>query len=93
MKSLLSAPRKKEQVVSQHLNGTNVLLNLVDGQYYALDDEVGFRVWELCDGNHTVRDIVSKIALEYEAPLETIEADVLELLENFIKENLVLESI
>jgi hypothetical protein len=92
MKALPASPKKKQEIVAQQVNGTKVLLNLENGQYYALDDDVGFRVWELCDGNHTVPDIVSKIATEYDAPSQTIEADVLELLENFINENLILDS-
>lgn len=78
-------------MIEQQVDGTRVLLNLTNGQYYSLDDEVGHRVWELCDGNHTVPDMVSRISEEYDAPLEAIEADVLALLEEFFKEELVLD--
>src|SRR5919199_3316842 len=87
----LSRPRHPEGVVAQQADSTLVLLSLTSGQYYALDD-VGVRVWELCDGSRTVADIASVLSQEYDAPAETIEADVLELLEDLASEQLVAQS-
>ncbi len=65
-----------------------VLLNPQSGQYYTLD-EVGSRVWQLCDGAHTVSEVVAIIGQEYDAPVEVIKADVLELLTDLADEQLV----
>ena len=65
-----------------------VLLNPQSGQYYTLD-EVGSRVWQLCDGAHTVSEVVAIIGQEYDAPGEVIKADVLELLTDLADEQLV----
>ena len=73
-------PKRKNDILRQDADETVVLLNLKDGQYYALN-EVGGRVWELCDGSSTVRTIVTLLCSEYDAPRETLEADVMEILE------------
>ena len=82
-------PRRNEQVLGQRMDDTFVLLKPSDGNYYALD-EVGSRVWELCDGRRSVADVAATICSEYDAPAETIRADVLELLEDLAGESLVL---
>ncbi len=71
--------KHSEKILVQQVDGTTVLLNLEDGQYYALD-EIGGRVWELCDGTRSVSAIIELLSAEYDAPPETIRADVLELL-------------
>ena len=73
-------PKRKNDILKQDADETVVLLNLKDGQYYALN-EVGGRVWDLCDGSRRVQDIVTLLCSEYDAPRETLEADVREILE------------
>jgi hypothetical protein len=65
-----------------------ILLHPETGHYYTLD-EVGARLWELCDGTHRVADLVSTIHAEYEAPVEVIQSDVLELLDDLARDRLV----
>lgn len=83
-----SQPRRREGILRQRASGTVILLQLEGGKYYALN-EVGGRVWELCDGTRTVSEVVSCLYQEYEAPLETLEADVVELLTDLALEKLV----
>ncbi|HEX9944552.1 MAG TPA: PqqD family protein [Thermoanaerobaculia bacterium] len=82
--------RRRERVLVQRAAGTLVLLDLDEGQYYALD-EVSARVWELCDGEHGVGRIVEAIGSEYDAPVETIYEDVLAFLKEMLDENLLVE--
>ncbi len=89
MIGLESQPRRVERLVVQQVAGSAVLLNPDSGEYYGLD-EVGGRVWELCDGTHSVLQIATLLAQEYDAPLATIQADVLDLLEDLAREKLVL---
>ena len=86
-----SRPKQREKVLAQRAADSLVLLNLEGGQYYSLD-EVGARVWELCDGTRTVAELVSIIGREYDAPAETVRADVLELLTELADESLVVEA-
>ena len=83
-----SRPRRRDRVLTQRAAGTVVLLDLDGGQYYSLD-EVSARVWEMCDGEHAVGGIVEAISAEYDAPVETIEEDVLAFLEEMLDEKLL----
>ena len=80
--------RRRDRVLTQRAAGTVVLLDLDGGQYYSLD-EVSARVWEMCDGEHAVGGIVEAISAEYDAPVETIEEDVLAFLEEMLDEKLL----
>jgi pyrroloquinoline quinone biosynthesis protein D len=86
--ALSSRPRRNQRILQQEAAGTLVLLSLDEGQYYSLD-EIGGRVWALCDGARGAADIAAVLAQEYDAPPATIQQDVLELLAELVKENLV----
>jgi coenzyme PQQ biosynthesis protein PqqD len=75
-----SCPKRMEQVIAQKASNDFLLLNMDDGNYYSLN-EIGGRIWELCDGNRSVSQLVVAIAAEYDAPAEVLEKDVVELLE------------
>jgi len=81
-------PKRRERVLAEQVDGETVLLDLDSGMYFALND-VGARIWELCDGSRTVTDIVATISEEYEAPEEIINADVNELLGTLSAEQLL----
>lgn len=81
-------PVHVEEVIAQRAAGTLVLLHLESGQYYSLD-EVGIRVWELCDGTHTISEIVSTISEEYSAAADQVKQDVVDLVEELSREHLV----
>ena len=85
-----SCPRRSERVLAQGTSDTLVLLNLDDGAYFALN-EVGNRVWELCNGARSVSEIISITCREYDAPPEVVETDVLELFGELAEEGLVVE--
>ena len=65
-----------------------LLLDPASGNYFSLTD-VGARIWELCDGEHTLDEIADELAGEYDAPAETIRADARELLDELAAEGLV----
>lgn len=66
-------------MLSQHVGDTSVLLDPRSGEYYSLD-EVGARIWDLCDGNRSAEQIALVLSEEYDADLVTIRADVVRLL-------------
>jgi pyrroloquinoline quinone biosynthesis protein D len=74
-----SRPSRREQVLAQSAGETMILLTPASGEYFTLN-EVGARIWELADGSRSAREIAEVLVGEYEAPLEAIEADTLELL-------------
>lgn len=88
MINLESCPKRGDQVIAQKAAHELLLLNMEDGNYYSLN-EIGGRIWELCDGNRTVSQVVAALAAEYEAHYSTLESDVIELLEGFRKGKLI----
>jgi hypothetical protein len=89
MLNLDSTPKRLESLLApSDTEGGTVLLNLDDGQYYALD-EVGSRVWGLADGKRTIRQISEAVCEEYDAPLDEVTRDVIDLLQQLAEENLV----
>ena len=93
MKVMSSRTRlqRRQNILKQEAAGTVVLLNMDDGRYFALDG-VGGRVWDLCDGSRTLSEIAAILAEEYEAPAETIERDLAELINDLTNEDLVGEN-
>ena len=83
--------RRRERILKQEAEGTVVLLSLHTGRYFALN-EVGGRIWDLCDGSRTVSETAAIISREFEAPLDPVERDLMELLTNLTHENLVEEN-
>jgi hypothetical protein len=88
MINLESFPKRGAQVIAQKAANDVLLLNMEDGNYYSLN-EIGSKVWELCDGNHSVSQVVAVLAGEYDAPKEVLEKDVTELLEDFSRGKLI----
>jgi len=88
MIALDARPSRSQRVLAQPNAESLILLNPDDGQYYTLD-EVGARIWELCDGTRAVTDVVSAIHAEYDAPLAAIQSDVVELLDDLTREKLL----
>jgi len=85
-----SRPKRQEQIIVQKGSTDVLLFNMDDGSYYALN-EVGNRIWELCDGTQGVAQLVSTLAKEYDAPAKIIEMDVMEVLEDLRSLNLIVE--
>jgi len=78
-------------VVFTRSGDSTVLLDPRTGGYFSLS-EVGARIWELCDGSTSVDEIAQRVAEEYDAPLETIRSDTLELVDELESEGLLTSS-
>jgi hypothetical protein len=81
-------PVRIERVLAQRSGETLILLNPHSGKYYTLD-EIGTRVWEMCDGSRSVPDLVCAIHDEYDASPEDIHRDVMDLLDELARETLL----
>jgi coenzyme PQQ biosynthesis protein PqqD len=79
---------RRPRVVAQQASGKHVLLDIDSGRYYALD-EVGGRVWQLCDGTRSVRQIVEVMCDEYDAAADEVEADVEAFVNELVGESLL----
>ncbi len=74
----------------QQVEGDSVLLDIDTGEYFALN-EVGGRVWELCDGTRSVESIADAICDEYDVERATAMSDADELLAGLAGAGLVVE--
>ena len=72
-------PLRNARVLTQRAGDMVVLLDPDSGEYFSLDD-VGGRMWELCDGTRTVAEIVLAISAEYDTDAADVEGDAAELL-------------
>jgi pyrroloquinoline quinone biosynthesis protein D len=88
--SLDARPRRREGILAQEAQGQTVLLRLDDGGYYAVD-EVGAMIWQLCDGQRSLADVVAELCRQFEAPEATVAADVLEFVADLRREQLLVD--
>ncbi|MBT3069902.1 pyrroloquinoline quinone biosynthesis peptide chaperone PqqD [Rhodomicrobium sp. Az07] len=47
-------------------------------------DDIAFDILKLCDGERTIAAMSATLAAEYAAPVETIEADVMEFIQQWM---------
>jgi hypothetical protein len=84
-------PRRRERVLATRVDDQVALFDVDVGSYYGLD-QVGGRVWELCDGSRELSDLVAVIGDEYDAPLDVVASDLKELLDDLASENLIVDA-
>jgi hypothetical protein len=93
--SRTTAPARRPGVLAQQVKPDDpslVLLNPRTGEYYTLEP-VGTRVWQLCDGKVTISEIAAIIGEEFDAPVDVIEVDVLDLVKELMDEELVVAAV
>ncbi len=84
----VSYPARVEATAFRIIEGEAVILNLDSGIYYSLN-AVGSKVWNLCDGSQSIRDIATAICAEFEVEREGAEKDILEVMDDLLKEGLI----
>lgn len=88
MLELESRPARRPEVLARQGESETILLDVDSGCFFTLD-QVGARIWDLCDGSASVSEIVTIVCNEYDADRDTVEADVLELLTELSRERLL----
>jgi len=81
-------PKQATRIVAQQAAGQWVLLDVSTGQYYGLD-QIGGRIWQLCDGIRSVRQIAEVVCDEYDAAGQSVEDDVAGLVSELVGESLL----
>ena len=74
-------------VWARHTEAT-VLLDAERGTYYTLNEVAG-RTWELLVAGEPVVEILRILGAEYNAPAETLEADLIGLLDQLVQAALI----
>ena len=80
--------KRNKEVVWRILGDDCILLHLESGIYYTLNEE-GRMLWEALDGENKLAEIRAKIMEQYEVDAGTIQKDLIEIMEDLIKEDLV----
>jgi Coenzyme PQQ synthesis protein D (PqqD) len=83
-----SVPKRADSVVAQRASDTVVLLHLESGRYFSLEG-TGDRIWQLCDGHRTVKEMVRALSDEFGVEPATVRDDMLALLGDLAAEGLV----
>lgn len=78
--------KRNHFVRSTNLNNSFLLIE--GGKTYEIND-VGFRIWSLCDGNNALSDITKVIVEEYAEDQKNIVQDIISFLEELNKLNFV----
>lgn len=76
------------QVMARQVGDEQVILDLANGTYFGLDP-VGARIWQLLTDGQTLAEVCSTMLVEYEVTQETIEHDVLALVQTLVDRQLV----
>ncbi len=77
-------PNLHPQVAATIADGRAVIV-LADTGNVTVLNETATRIWQLCDGKHTIEQIVLTIADEYGVEQITAQQDVNDLLEQMLK--------
>jgi hypothetical protein len=86
--SLDSVVRIHDEAVFRELDGEAVILQLDSGMYFGLDP-VGTRLWQLIEQHGTVRAVVSAAVSEFDTTSDVLEHDLLELVTELERKQLV----
>jgi len=89
--SLNSRVRLQDDVLFQELQGESVLLNLKTGMYFGLNP-IGTRIWQLLQEDQSLDQIVGTLLDEYEVSQEQLTQDVLVLVGQLVKQELLVEA-
>ncbi|HLK68254.1 MAG TPA: PqqD family protein [Bryobacteraceae bacterium] len=76
----MSYPTRRDDVEAHKLPDQSVLLFESAGGAAVPVNESGGRIWDLCDGKHTIEEIVEQLSLLYEAPNGQVDRDTREFL-------------
>lgn len=85
-----------ENVVARDVQGEFIIVPITSG-IGDLEDEIftlnetGRAIWAKLDGKRKLKDVVTGLAAEFNAAGEEIEKDVLGLLEELVKRNMIVE--
>jgi hypothetical protein len=86
--SLDSRVRIDPDVVFRELDGEAVVLHLVTGLYFGLN-EVGSRVWQLIEAEGDLRRVFEALRREYDVADSRLKEDLVRLIEQLREKGLV----
>lgn len=83
-----SYPLRTKDTAYKTIMDEIILLNLHNGFYYSAN-EVGSRIWDLCDGTRTINELSTILSEEYDISIDQASADLREFIEDMHREGLI----
>src|SRR5688572_26278577 len=81
--------RASDGAIFRELDGEAVILNLDSATYFGLD-RIGTRVWQLIEQHGRIDRVIDALAAEYDASVDTLRADVLQLTSTLVEKGLLI---
>jgi hypothetical protein len=79
---------RDEEIAAKVIDGEAIIINLANGIYYSMD-KVGGLIWDLLQVGYSLEEIMVAVTERYDVSREQVQADVQELVEELLRENLV----
>lgn len=89
MNNLHKYPKPHSQTAGRVIDGEAVLI-LSDVSEVNVLNGVGSRIFELCDGTRTLDQIAKQLVNEYNVDEATAQADVVEFVDDFVAQNILI---
>lgn len=78
-------------VAAKVIDGEAIVMNISNGAYYSITG-AGAPAWELLESGRSVAETAGRLTERYEAPLETVAADLRTLVATLVEEGLIAET-
>jgi hypothetical protein len=75
-------------LLEAEMDGEVVLLSVAGGRYYGLDD-IGSDIWRRLEAPRRLADLTAALLEDYDAPVDTLQDDLLSLLDQMQAEGLI----
>jgi hypothetical protein len=82
---------REEEIASKVIDGEAIIINLANGVYYSME-KVGALVWDLLQAGHSLEEVISAVTGRYDVAREQAEANVCDLVQELVQENLVVST-
>ena len=81
-------PQKIGEFIDRTEDGEGYIVKVSDDKVYELAP-IAYYVWELCDGEKTVEQIITQISTEANLPIEQVRDPILMVLDELQKNSLI----
>ncbi|MCY0859136.1 MAG: PqqD family protein [Sulfolobaceae archaeon] len=81
-------PNKLGEFVDTTEDGANYIVKLSEDKVYELAP-IAYYIWNMCDGEKTVEDIVNEVSKEASLPVDQVKDPVVAILDELMKADLV----
>lgn len=84
----MERPRVKDKILFRREDFGGLAIDVEDGRVHELN-KVGVRIFELCDGQNTVKDIIEKLATECNKDPDVIGNSISRFMRNLEDRDLI----